>query len=97
MFLAPHSRAQGNPSMPQKPTAANGGIMAPVASMRVMHAHIAATPDWPEAPQFSAVVPLPIQSQTSTHTTGENTAKTSFRLQPSLELYFATYRLTSQE
>jgi hypothetical protein len=33
------------------------------------------------------------QSQTLTHTAGENTATASFRLPPPLELYFATHTL----
>jgi transposase InsO family protein len=43
--------------------------------------------------RLCAVALLPIQSQTFTHTAGENTATASFRPRPPLELYFATHRL----
>jgi hypothetical protein len=43
------------------------------------------------------VARLRIQSQTLTHTAGENTATASFRPRPPLELYFATDRISQRE
>jgi transposase InsO family protein len=54
---------------------------------------IAAKLDWPASPQFSVVALLPIQSQTLTHTAGENTATASLRPRPPPELYLATHKL----
>ena len=56
---------------------------------------IAATLDWPASPQLSAVAFLSIQSQTLTHTAGENTATASLRPRPSPELYFAAHMVGS--
>ena len=52
---------------------------------------IAATPDWPASPRLNEVVLLPIQSQTLTHTAGENTATASFKTRPPLEWHFSLH------